>query len=418
MSEISGKLRILQVQNRHAPGWGGEETVVALEKQLLQDRGHLVDDFQVSNLRLKNATIFRQMLAAPGFLWSRRSYTTLRRKIVEFEPDVVHVHNTFPELSPSVFWAARREGVPVVQTLHNFRHVCANSTLFRDGRRCEKCVGNLGWSAIRHGCYADSTARTAVVVARNILHRGLGTYTLAVDAYITLNSFNREIFRRGGIPENKLIAKSNFVPASQLGNSARKPQAIFVGSILPVKGLRLLLNAWGNAGFPGFELLLIGDGAEREALQRQFAHLGNVTWCGHLERSEILARVAESRILVFPGLAYENCPLVVLEALSVGTPVVSASYYAQGAIPTIQREGLQHDREGLLFPTGDLHALTSILQQALHADEETWTRWSNNARQTHAERYSDAVNYQQLMSIYRTVMHPQSAPATEPVLLA
>ena len=227
MSEISGKLRILQVQNRHAPGWGGEETVVALEKQLLQDRGHVVDDFHVSNLRLKNANIFRQMLAAPGFLWSRRCYTMLRRKIVEFEPDVVHVHNTFPELSPSVFWAARREGVPVVQTLHNFRHVCANTTLFRDGRRCEKCVGRLGWSAIRHGCYANSTARTAVVVARNVLHRGLGTYARAVDAYITLNNFNREIFRRGGIPENKLIAKANFVPASQLGNTQRKPQAIF-----------------------------------------------------------------------------------------------------------------------------------------------------------------------------------------------
>ncbi|MFZ3265959.1 MAG: glycosyltransferase family 4 protein [Terriglobales bacterium] len=402
MSEFPGRLRVLQVQNQHAPGWGGEETVVALEKRLLQDHGHVVEDFQVSNARLKSAHIFWQILAVPSFLWSRRSYAALRRRIAEFEPDVVHVHNTFPELSPSVFWAARREGVPVVQTLHNFRHVCANALLLRDGFRCEKCVGRRGGSALLHRCYARSLSRSAVVVATGILHQVIGTYSRGVDAFITLNDFNREIFRGGGLPDNKLHVKPNFVPASQLGNCARKRQAIFVGAMMPSKGVHLLLQAWSAAALAEFELLLIGDGPERKSLEREFAHLGNITWCGRMERPQILARMAESRVLVFPSLAYENCPMVVLEALSVGTPVVSANHSSLTAM-------VEHQREGLLFQTGDAQALASALREALHADDGTWSQWSSAARQTHAQRYSDNVNYQQLVSIYGNVMRPRAA---------
>lgn len=402
MSGFDGRLRVLQVHNQHAPGWGGEETVVALEKRLLRERGHVVEEFRVSNAHLKNASIFWQILAVPSFLWSHQSYRALRRRIAEFEPDVVHVHNTFPELSLSVFWAAHRSGVPVVETLHNFRHVCANALLLRDGVRCEKCVGRPGWSALRHRCYADSRGRTAVVVAISALHRKLGTFSRKVDAYIALNDFNREIFRRGGLPENKLLVKPNFVPASPLGNCPRKRQAVFAGAMTPSKGVRLLLKAWGMAALAEFKLLLIGEGPERKTLEREFAHLGNIAWCGQLERPEILARMAASRILVFPSLAYENCPMVVLEALSVATPVVSANHASLAAI-------VQHQREGLMFPTGDPQACASALRDALHADEHTWSRWSSAARQTHAEHYSDAVNYRQLISIYRNLLQPRLA---------
>lgn len=409
MTDTAVKFRVLQVQNRHAPGWGGEETVVALEKRMLEDRGHVVEDFQVSNARLKNAHPLRQMLAAPGFLWSRRSYRLLGRKIAEFAPDVVHVHNTFPELSPSVFWAARRAGVPVVQTLHNFRPLCANALLLRDGVRCEKCVGRAGWSGLRYSCYADSLSRSAVVVATSILHRSIGTYRNSVDAFIVLNESNREIFERGGLPAEKLLVKPNFVPASHLGYGPRKRQALFAGAMMPSKGVRLLLEAWSGAGLEDFELALIGDGPERGPLSREFAHLGNVAWFGRLERGQILERMAESRVFVFPSLAYENCPMVVLEALSVGTPVVSANHASLAAI-------LQHRREGLLFQSGDTPSLASALREAFRADGPAWSRWSSAARQTHAERFSDAANYQQLISIYRMAMRPRFALAAQPAV--
>ncbi len=147
MPEVNGKLRVLQVHNHYSPGWGGEDTVVELEARLLRNRGHAVDEFKASTAALKHATAFRQMMAVPSFLWSRRSYQGLCQKISEFQPDVVHVHNTFPILSPSVFWAGHRAGVPVVQTLHNFRPVCANALLLREGRRCEKCVGHAPFPA-------------------------------------------------------------------------------------------------------------------------------------------------------------------------------------------------------------------------------------------------------------------------------
>ncbi len=407
MTDTAVKFRVLQVQNRHAPGWGGEETVVALEKRMLEDRGHVVEDFQVSNARLKNAHPFRQMLAAPGFVWSRRSYHLLGRKIAEFAPDVVHVHNTFPELSPSVFWAARRAGVPVVQTLHNFRPVCANALLLRDGVRCEKCVGRAGWFGLRHCCYADSLSRTAVVVATSILHRSIGTYSDSVDAFIALNESNRKIFERGGLPAEKLLVKPNFVPASPLGYGPRKRQALFAGAMMASKGVHLLLEAWSSAGLEDFELSLIGDGPERKPLAQKFAHLGSIVWCGQLEREQILERMAESRVLVFPSLAYENCPMVVLEALSVGTPVVSANHASLASI-------VRHQHEGLLFQTGDMQALASALREALRADGPAWSRWSSAARQTHAERFSDAANYTQLISIYRTAMRPRFAVAAQP----
>ncbi len=406
MSKGNGKLRVLQVHNHYAAGWGGEDTVVQLEAQLLRDRGHVVDEFEASTADLKNGTAFRQLLAVPSFCWSRRSYKNLCQKIAEFQPDIVHVHNTFPKLSPSVFWASQRAGVPVVQTLHNFRHVCANALLLRDGRRCETCVGSPPLSALRHRCYADSFSRTAVIAAVNALHRLLGTYARAVDAYILLNDFNREIFLRGDLPGHKLVVKPNFVPVSDLGSVARKPQVVFAGELTRNKGVRLLLEAWGIAALEGFSLLLVGDGPEREAIGEQYARLPRVTWCGRRSRAVVLEHIAASRILVFPSLAYENCPMVVLEALSVATPVVAANH------PGLQTM-IAHQREGLLFQAGDPQALAAALRDALTTDHETWSRWSSAARRTHAERYSEDVGYGQLISIYRSVIQSKSTCASD-----
>jgi len=406
MSASNGKLRILQVHNQYSPGWGGEDTVVQLEAQLLRDRGHVVGEFKVSTAALKNGTAFRQMLAAPSFLWSRQAYQNLRREISEFQPDVVHVHNTFPKLSPSVFWASRRAGVPVVQTLHNFRHLCANALLLRDGRRCEECVAGPSWSALRHRCYSKSFARTAVVAAVNSLHKTLGTYSRAVDAYILLNKFNREIFLRGKFPAHKLVVKPNFVPVSELGQATRKPQVVFAGELTRNKGVPVLLVAWGIAALDGFQLLLIGDGPERAAMEGQYARLPGISWRGRLSRAEVLEHIAASRALVFPSLAYENCPMVVLEALSVATPVVASNH------PGLQAM-IAHQREGMLFQAGDPQALAAAMREVVLANQDTWSQLSSAARHTQAERYSDDVSYGQLISIYRRVIQHKSAPVSD-----
>ena len=404
MSDETGKLRILQVHESYSPGWGGEDTVVELERRLLEDRGHTVEQFRAAHAGLKHAGLIRQLFEAPGFLWSRPSYRELSRKIAGFAPDVIHVHNTFPQLSPSVFWAAHRARIPVVHTLHNFRHVCANSLLLRDGRGCHDCVGRPSWPALRHACYAQSRVRTSAVVAINLLDSALGTYRRSVDAAIALNEFSREIFLRAHFPEDRLFVKPNFVPAPSPARAPRKLQAVFVGSITRTKGVPLLLEAWSKAALSPAKLLLIGDGPDRPLLTRQYSHRDDIEWCGSLPRAAVLDRIAESTILVFPSLAYENCPMAVLEAFSVGAPVVAADH------PSLQTI-IRHEREGLLFRAGSAASLASALETALHAPAAAWQSWSNAARQAHAERYSEAANYPQLIAIYRAAIEGHAARA-------
>ena len=402
MRQPSSLLKVLQVHNRHAPGWGGEETVVNLEFQLLQKRGHEVEQFQISNAVLKQASTFRQMLAAPATLWSHSSYRKLRQKIGQFQPHVVHVHNTFPLFSPSIFWAASRAGVPVVYTLHNFRSACANAVLFRAERPCEDCVGGVGWSGLRHKCYSNSLLRTAAVTAMNTLHRFIGTYANKIDAYVALNSFSQDVFVRSGLPSQKVIVKANFVPESTLRHSTRSPQIVFVGSMMRHKGIHLLLEAWKRVNVPEANLLLLGDGPERSELQKHFNDVPSVSWAGSLSHQEVLQRICRSRALVLPTLVYENCPMVLLEAFAEGTPVIVPD------LPSM-KTFVNHDREGLLYRAGDISSLAEALTKALVASEDAWSAWSTNCRTAHARHYNETTNYQQLISIYNSVIKPRAS---------
>jgi glycosyltransferase involved in cell wall biosynthesis len=390
-------LRVLQVHNRHAPGWGGEETVVDLEARLLEKWGHTVELFQVSNASLKHASVIRQMLAVPGFLWSQGSYRTLRQTISRFTPDVVHVHNSFPLLSPSVFWAAEHEGVPAVQTLHNFRHACANNVLLRNDRPCEDCVGSSSWPGLRHRCYANSFVRTAAVLAMNALHWKLGTYTGKVGGYIALNEFSRDILVRAGLPGGKMTVKPNFVPASSLVPAARSSRVVFAGSMTRHKGLHVLLDAWRRVHVDGSELILIGDGPEREALQTQFRSSRRVSWTGSLSHPEVLRCIGESRALVLPTLAYENCPMVLLEAFSAATPVIVPDL---GSMKTM----VSDESNGLIFDAANSAALANVLQKVLRAPSDVWSLWSAAAQRAHERLYSETTNYRQLIAIYRSVI--------------
>ena len=225
----------------------------------------------------------------PGFFWSRRSYRALARKIADFRPAVVHVHNTFPQLSPSVFWAASGAGVAVMQTLHNFRHVCANSTLLRGGRPAKGALASRH-SGARYGCYAGSQMRTAAVAA---IHSciGAGHVPPPRGCFIALNGFSEEVFRRANFPAARTGSRSRtlcrFAPAS---NGSRNRQAVFAGTISHSKGVPLLLDAWRLSRFSESKLVLIGDGPERESLTNGMARTGRTSnGAGKLDRGQVLA---------------------------------------------------------------------------------------------------------------------------------
>jgi glycosyltransferase involved in cell wall biosynthesis len=390
---MNSTLRVLQVYNEYR-SHGGEDAVVHLEAELLRQHGHQVELLRVSTKELDGAGFLRLAAAGFGTAWSLRGYSMMKKAITRFSPDIVHVHNTFPLLSPSVFWAADRAGVPVVQTLHNYRLTCANSLLLRDDRPCQECVGHFPWPGLRHRCFGSSFPRTAAVTSMNVLHRWLGTYQTKVHAYIVLTAFSKEILTRAGLPQGRIHVKPNFGPATVRLISPPVRRFIFAGRIARYKGVHLLLEAWARLASAGHQLLIVGDGPDRAELEQRFAAHANIVWCGNQPREKVIDLISASQWLVLPSLAYENFPMSVLEALSAGTPVIVPNHGAFAAIVS--------DRvEGLLFSACDSASLSSALQTALDASEGVWTQWSLNARNKHLTEYTAHSNYAQLMSVYQ-----------------
>ena len=393
---------------------------MALEADLLRCHGHEVEQMFAWTKELDGASAMRLFSAGLGTVWSFRGYSMMNKAIARFSPDIVHVHNTFPLLSPSVFWAADRAGVPVVQTLHNYRLTCANSLLLRDERPCQECVGHFPWSALRHRCFGASFLRTAAVTSMNLIHRWMGTYRNKVHAFIVLTEFSREIQARSGLPRERIHVKPNFSSAAVQLMAPRVRRFIFAGIIARFKGVHLLLEAWTRVASAGHQLLMVGDGPDRVELERRFAAQANIVWLGKQSRQEVMDLIAGSRWLVLPSLVYENFPMSVLEALSAGTPVIVPNH---GAFAAMVSDGM----EGLMFSAGDADSLSTALQAALDASEGAWIQWSANARDKHVSAYSARNNYAQLMSIYQEaagtfqrarsrVRSPEIAEAAGPIV--
>src|SRR3984893_9968477 len=244
-------MRILQVHNMYRPGWGGEDTVADLEADLLRENNHEVERLSVWTGELDGANIFKIIGAGFGTVWSFRGYRLMRKAIERFHPNLVHVHNFFPLLSPSIYWAANGAGIPVVQTLHNYRLACANALLLRDDRPCEECVGRFPWAALRYRCHSSSFFRTLAVTSMNVIHRWMGTYQNKIQAYIALTEFSKAILIRAGLASDKIFVKPNFTPDPGALVALRSPRVIFAGTINRAKGVHLLLQAWSHLPLPG-----------------------------------------------------------------------------------------------------------------------------------------------------------------------
>jgi glycosyltransferase involved in cell wall biosynthesis len=385
--------RILQVHNQHRHH-GGEDTVADLEVELLRKAGHEVERLTVSTNDLANAGVFRLISHGFGMVWSFRGYSAVRESIARFSPEIVHVHNTFPLLSPSIYWASDRAGIPVVQTLHNYRLTCANGLLFRDGRPCQDCVGHFPWPALRHQCYAGSFWKTAAVLSTNVFHKWLGTFTTKVSAYVALTEFSKELMVRSGLPRGKIFVKPNFIAPSARPLVLRLPQVMFVGGDQLGKGLHLLLEAWTNLAPVGTRLLVSGPGTDNPDLRRRHEGDASIVWCGFQPREKVIENLASSRFLVLPSTVYEGCPMALLEAFAMGTPVVVPNH---GAFPSF----VSQFQEGLLFSPGDASSLAEMLHIGITSSAEVWSRWSESARLKHLRDYTDVSNYERLISIYR-----------------
>lgn len=384
---------ILLVHNYYQQA-GGEDQVFSSEAQLLEERGHKVVRYEV-----RNDTIRSRSLAgtAAHALWNREEYKKLRKLMRKDRPQLLHVHNTFPLLSPSIYYAARAEQVPVVQTLHNYRLLCPNATLFRDGQICQECAETwVPWPAIRHACYQRSVAGTAVIASMLTIHRWLGTWNRLVDAYIIPTDFGRQMFAQAGLPPDKLFVKPNFSEHPLLTwLPAERNGGVFVGRLNPEKGVEVLLEAWRKLE-GAVPLHIIGDGPLADLVKRFALEVPNVRYHGWLGRAELLQIMRQSAFLVAPSTWYEVFGLNVIEAYSCGLPVIASRI---GGLAEIVRDG----QTGLQVEPGDSTDLAAKIQWALSHPLE-WKQMQRQARLEFELRYSDELAYRGLMRVYRAAI--------------
>lgn len=400
-------MRCLFVHNRYQQA-GGEDEVFRAEVELLRAAGHEVIEYTRTNDEIAlNGFVSRARLAA-ATIWSQASYRVLRELIVREKPDVAHFHNTLPLISPAAYYACREAGVPVVQTLHNYRLLCPAATLYRDGRVCEECAGKaVPWPAVRHGCYRSSRAATATVTTMLAVHRALGTWRDKVDLYIALSEAARRKFVEAGLPAEKIVVKPNFIhpdPRSLRSAQAGPAEgpgeyALFVGRFWPEKGVRTMLAAWKR--LPHIPLEVVGDGPERAEMEALAAGLQHARFRGRLSREQTGAAMKRARFLVFPSEWFECFPMTILEAFACGVPVIASRV---GAMEEIVTDG----RTGLHFTAGDAADLAAKVEWAWTHPREMQAM-GRAARAEYEARYTADRNYEMLMDIYRRAIRNAEA---------
>lgn len=378
MSAIS---RVLFVHNAYQQR-GGEDSVVDAEVELLRSRGHEVVLFSRDNHAI--ATMGRLDLLAQT-LWSRPARADFSALVRSFQPDVVHVHNTFPLISPSVYWAASELGVPVVQTLHNFRLMCPQAMFLRNGQVCEDCLGKLPWRGALRGCYRDSKLQSSVLASMVSMHRGLGTWQKKVTRYIALNDFCRNKFIAGGLPAERIVVKPNFVDFLP-PIAVDRTDFLFVGRLSAEKGIDTLVAASRMVEAAG--VLVAGTGPEAELLNA----VPNIRALGALTGDQVREAMGGAVALVLPSIWYENFPRTLVEAFGCGLPVIASRI---GALAELVEDGVT----GLLFEPGDPVSLADSMRWALEHPAEIAVM-GKAARAHYEANFTAERNYQQLLAIY------------------
>ncbi len=381
-------IRAMIVHNAYT-SLGGEDRSAAAEASLLRSRGHEVLEFRASNAEIIAEGLVSTGCALLASAWNRESYRRVREAVRDFRPDVVHVQNFWFALSPSVFGAAKAEGVPTVMSLRNFRLICPGALLMRDGRPCEVCVGRTPWRGVARRCYHGSAAHTALVAQMIDSNRRRGTWSRDVDAYIALTDFSRRKFIEGGLPAERIFVKPNFLTRDP-GDAARLGEgAVFVGRLSHEKGVAVAVEACRELAVP---LEIIGSGPELSDLQTLAGESPFLQFVGELPHDAAVERMKRAAFLIMPSVWYETFGRTIIEAFACGRPVLASRL---GAMAELVDDG----RTGLLFEPGNARDLAEKIRFMLDHPAER-ERMGREARAEFERKYTAEANYPQLMAIY------------------
>ena len=369
---------------------GGEDTVVSNEIQMLKAHGHKVILYSRSNDELKEMRVLQKFMLPINTVFNIKTYKDIKRIIRDENINIVHVHNTLNLISPSVYYAAIKSGIPVVQTIHNFRLLCPSATFYRDGHICEDCIKTGLRCAIKYNCYHGSKIQTLACVINTLFHRMTGIYGKIY--YICLTEFNKEkLLKVKQIKSTHVYIKSNFVKSSEnfIPEEERATQFVFVGRLDKLKGIDILLEAWKRMGKRAPKLVVCGTGP-MEDWCKEFVIKNkiNVEILGFISNVDARKLIANSRGLILPTQWYEGFPMSIVEAYSVGTPVICSNIGNAGCIV---EEGVT----GVKFKYNSVNQLVDAVKRCHEL--------CNSTLSVYKEKYTETINYQKLINIYNNL---------------
>ena len=372
---------------------GGEDLVFASECDLLEFYGHQVLRYTVHN---EVVAMHGKLTLGRKAVWNQTSYRELRRLFQTKKPNLIHVHNTLPLISPAIYHAAQASGIPICQTLHNYRLLCSNATFFRNEKVCEDCMGwFLALPGIRHACYRGSRPATMAVSLMNSFHRLIGTWKNKIDVYIALSEFSKQKYIQAGFPKKKIVVKPNFVESTSCllchEGGKKREGALFVGRLSQEKGVDTLLKAIKILG-NNMPLKIVGSGPLATVVQKTASDEYGISWLGQRPILDVYENMAKAIILIFPSEWYEGMPRTIIEAFAHGTPVISSAL-------GVMAEMVDHGRNGLHFePNNGRDLAEKVLWANEHPVE--MARMGRNARADYENKYTPEMNYTMLIDIY------------------
>lgn len=381
-------MKIIQAHNYYQQA-GGEDAIVENEGNLLESYGHNVVRYFINNDSI--CSVYKKISTAINVHYSKQIFKQFADVLEEHRPDVVHVHNFFPQLTPSIYDACFNAKIAVVQSLHNFRTICAGSYFMRSGEICEKCINSSPYHAVQYRCYRKSFVGSWAVARMISYHRRMQTWPSKVDAFIVNTPFSKRKFIECGFPESKIHINPNFLQDTpNLTNQVQKVQrscGLFVGRLSPEKGVSTLLKAWEN--IPD-QLRIAGTGPMTEAVLN--SGLKNIEYLGMLNKNQILAEMDRALFLVVPSTWYEGFPMVIVEAFNRGLAVITsrlgnlAEIISDGKTGLFCEPGNPNDlQEKIIWMFNNRNKALSMGKQARHAYETS---------------YSPQINYSTLINIY------------------
>jgi glycosyltransferase involved in cell wall biosynthesis len=382
-------MNILMLHNRYLVP-GGEDQSAAAEANLLQQQGCAVELLEEDNRRVDQLGKARTAMRT---IWSSESFHRIHDKLRTGKFDVLHVQNFFPLWSPSVYYAAVKCNVPVVQTLRNYRLMCVNAVFFRDSHVCEDCLGKrFAWPGILHACYRDSRAGSAVVAGMNGIHHLAGTWRTKIHVYVALTEFAREKYITGGLPAEKIVVKPNFVYPSPPPGAGKGGYALFVGRLSSEKGIATLLQAWQSAA-PALSLKIVGDGPLSSIVQHASRQNQAIEYLGRRSSDDVMQLMAQAEFLVFPTECYEGMPRTVIESFAVGTPVVASNLGSTANMIVPGETGFQ-------FTPGSVSELRERVEWCSQ-NLDRLRAMRSKARQAFENNYTGVANARMLLAIYK-----------------